>query len=156
MHLHATILSSLSSSYLFFTVVCFSFLVWKQCISRNQMHNSISQNGFSLVLLISSIQTVKGLTGQPSVASGNPPEKIVRLEAPTPTLSLPQRRLLFTTKVAFHVVRNPTGLFTNTMLSPFTKARLVHVLENFNTHCKLSFFIFLHCSIASDIYQWIF
>jgi len=71
------------------------------------MHNSISQNGFSLVLLISSIQTVKGLTGQPSVASGNPPEKIVRLEAPTPTLSLPQRRLLFTTKVAFHLSPKP-------------------------------------------------
>ncbi|BAT84656.1 hypothetical protein VIGAN_04208600, partial [Vigna angularis var. angularis] len=64
-----------------------------------------------------------GLTGQPSVASGNPLEKIVRLGAPTPTFSLPQKRLSFTTKAAFHVLRSPTGLFMNTMLLPFTKAR---------------------------------
>jgi len=85
----------------------------------------VTQTGFSSVRLISSIQTVKGLTGKPRKGSGKPLEKTVILGAGTPTLSLPQRRILFTTKEVFPVVSSPTGLFTNITLLPLMKARFV-------------------------------
>jgi len=78
------------------------------------------------------------------VATGNLLEKIVRLGAWTLTLSLPQRRLLFTMKALFPVVSSPTGLFMNTMLLPFPKTRLVCVFETFNTDHLSSFFFTVH------------
>ena len=86
----------------------------------------MTQIGFSSVRLISSIQTVEGLTGKPRKgSSGKPLEKTVILGAGTPTLSLPQRRILFTTQELFPVVSSPTGLFTNITLLPLMKARFV-------------------------------
>ena len=91
----------------------------------------MTQNGFSSVLWITSTPTVKGSTGLPSMASGNPLEMTVKLGPVALTMSLGQRRLLFSTKAVFPMVPSPTGLFMNIVLLLPMKARLVCFSKKF-------------------------
>ncbi|XP_027906013.1 uncharacterized protein LOC114165638 [Vigna unguiculata] len=76
---------------------------------QNHGFDSVTQIGFSSVRLISSIQTVKGLTGKPRKGSGKPLEKTVILAAGTPTLSLPTKKnLVYYTGIVSCGV-SPTG-----------------------------------------------
>lgn len=83
----------------------------------------MTQNGFSSVLVITSTQKARGLTGQPSVAFGKPLELTVTLRSGAPTMSLGQRRPLFSMKDVFLLVSRPTGSFMSIMLSPLMIAR---------------------------------
>jgi len=118
----------------------------------------MSYNGFSSVLWITNTPIVKGSTGQPSMASGNPLEMTVTLRLVAAKMLLEQKRLLFSTKAVFPVVKGPTGLFMNIMLLPPVKARLVCFLtRNFNIVWKLSvlnFFAKLHGVINVAKFTW--
>ncbi|KEH19110.1 transmembrane protein, putative [Medicago truncatula] len=65
----------------------------------------MTQNGFSCVLLITSMQRVKGLKGQQKMVFGKLLERTGRLRLGVAIILLGLRKLLFTIMVVFLVLK---------------------------------------------------